>query len=65
MHIRAQVGTRIEQTAELCDNIEDAIRGVIPPGALDNIVDNIGLPFSGINMAYANSGSVGPATPNC
>ncbi|MGA3303254.1 MAG: efflux RND transporter permease subunit [Methylovirgula sp.] len=61
LHIRAQVGTRIEQTAELCDHIEDAIRGVIPPGALDNIVDNIGLPISGINMAYANSGSVGPA----
>ncbi|HEY1736567.1 MAG TPA: efflux RND transporter permease subunit, partial [Methylovirgula sp.] len=61
LHIRAQVGTRIEQTAELCDHIEDAIRGVIPPAALDNIVDNIGLPFSGINMAYANSGSVGPA----
>jgi CzcA family heavy metal efflux pump len=61
MHIRAQVGTRIEETADLCDHIENAIRGVIPPSALDNIVDNIGLPISGINMAYANSGSVGAA----
>jgi multidrug efflux pump subunit AcrB len=61
LHIRAQVGTRIEQTAELCDHIEDSIRDVVPPGSLENIVDNIGLPFSGINMAYANSGSVGPA----
>ncbi len=61
MHIRAQVGTRIEETADLCDHIEAAIRGVIPPSALDNIVDNIGLPISGINMAYANSGSVGAA----
>ncbi|MGB8276442.1 MAG: efflux RND transporter permease subunit [Methylovirgula sp.] len=61
MHIRAQVGTRIEETADLCDHIENAIRGVIPPSAVDNIVDNIGLPISGINMAYANSGSVGAA----
>ncbi len=61
MHIRAQVGTRIEETADLCDHIEDAVRNIIPPNALDNIVDNIGLPISGINMAYANSGSVGAA----
>ncbi|MHB8885147.1 MAG: efflux RND transporter permease subunit [Methylovirgula sp.] len=61
MHIRAQIGTRIEQTAALCDHIEDEVRQIIPPKALDNIVDNIGLPISGINMAYANSGSVGAA----
>jgi multidrug efflux pump subunit AcrB len=59
MHVRAQVGTRIEETASLCDNIEATIRRIIPPDALDNIVDNIGLPISGINMAYANSGSIG------
>ncbi len=59
MHIRGQVGTRIEETANLCDNIEAAIRKIIPPNALDSIVDNIGLPISGINMAYANSGSIG------
>jgi multidrug efflux pump subunit AcrB len=59
MHIRGQVGTRIEETASLCDNIEAAVRNIIPPGALSSIVDNIGLPISGINMAYANSGSIG------
>ncbi len=59
MHIRAQTGTRIEETASLCDKIEAAIRQIVPPNALDNIVDNIGLPISGINMAYANSGSIG------
>jgi multidrug efflux pump subunit AcrB len=59
MHIRAQVGTRIEETASLCDNIEAAIRQIVPPDALDNIVDNIGLPISGINVAYANSGTIG------
>jgi multidrug efflux pump subunit AcrB len=59
MHIRGQVGTRIEETASLCDKIEGAVRNIIPPGALSSIVDNIGLPISGINMAYANSGSIG------
>jgi multidrug efflux pump subunit AcrB len=61
LHIRAQTGTRIEKTADLCDQIENVIRGVIPPKILDSIVDNIGLPISGINIAYANSGSVGAA----
>ncbi len=60
MHVRAQAGTRIEETARLCDLIEHAIRRVIPPAELDTIVDNIGLPFSGINMAYQNTGTIGP-----
>ena len=60
MHVRAQPGTRIEETAQLFDLIEQTIRSTIPPGQLDNIVDNIGLPFSGINMAYQNTGTIGP-----
>ena len=60
MHVRAQPGTRIEETARLFDLIEQTIRGAIPPEQLDNIVDNIGLPFSGINMAYQNTGTIGP-----
>ena len=52
MHVRAQPGTRIEETARLLDQIEQTVRDTIPPGQLDNIVDNIGLPISGINMAY-------------
>jgi multidrug efflux pump subunit AcrB len=59
MHIRGQVGTRIEETASLCDGIEDSVRKIIQPSALTSIVDNIGLPISGINVAYANSGSIG------
>ena len=59
MHVRAQPGTRIEEIARLFD-IEQTVRGVIPPDELDNIVDNIGLPFSGINMAYQNTGTIGP-----
>ena len=60
MHVRAQPGTRIEETARLFDLIEQTVRGVIPPNKLDNVVDNIGLPFSGINMAYQNTGTIGP-----
>ncbi len=60
LHVRAQTGTRIEETARLCDQVEGAIRKAIPGPQLDNIVDNIGLPISGINMAYGNSGTIGP-----
>jgi multidrug efflux pump subunit AcrB len=60
MHVRAQPGTRIEETARLFDLIEQTVRNTIPPDQLDNIVDNIGLPFSGINMAYQNTGTIGP-----
>ena len=60
MHIRAQPGTRIEETARLFDLVEQTIRSTIPPDQLDTIVDNIGLPFSGINMAYQNTGTIGP-----
>jgi multidrug efflux pump subunit AcrB len=60
MHVRAQAGTRIEESARLFDLIEQTVRRTIPPDQLDNIVDNIGLPYSGINMAYQNTGTIGP-----
>jgi multidrug efflux pump subunit AcrB len=60
MHVRAQPGTRIEETARLFENIEDTVRSVIPAKDLTNMVDNIGLPYSGINMAYQNTGTIGP-----
>ena len=59
LHIRAQIGTRIEETARLCDEVEAMVRQVIPPRELANMVDNIGLPISGINIAYGNSGTIG------
>ena len=61
LHIRARTGTRIEETAKLCDLIEQRIREVVPPNELTNILDNIGLPYSGINTSYSNSGVIGPA----
>ena len=60
MHVRAQPGTRIEETARLFDLIEQTVRQTIPPDQLDNIVDNIGLPISGINTAYQSTGTIGP-----
>ncbi len=60
LHVRAPIGTRIEETAALFDHIEARIRSVIPPDQLDSVVDNIGLPVSGINRAYSNDGGVGP-----
>ena len=60
LHVRAPMGTRIEETAALFDHIENRIRQVIPPDQLGSIVDNIDLPVSGTNRAYINTGSVGP-----
>jgi multidrug efflux pump subunit AcrB len=60
LHVRARTGTRIEETAALCDAIEATIRGVIPAKQLSSIVDNLGLPYSGINLAYSTSAPVGP-----
>ena len=61
LHLRAQTGTRIEDTAELCDRVDKSIREIIPPEEVANILDNIGLPYSGINTSYSNSGAIGPA----
>ena len=60
LHLRARTGTRIEETAALCDAVEATIRGVIPAAQIQNIVDNLGLPYSGINLAYSTSAPVGP-----
>src|SRR5258708_36022213 len=60
MCARAQPGARIGETARLLDLMERTVRETVPPAQLDNIVDNIGLPYSGINMAYQNTGTIGP-----
>jgi len=59
LHVRAHTGTRIEDTARLCDQIEDVIRREIPATELGTIIDNIGLPYSGLNLSYTNSAPVG------
>jgi multidrug efflux pump subunit AcrB len=60
LHVRARTGLRIEETAALCDAIETTIRRTIPPSELASVVDNIGLPYSGINLAYSTSAPIGP-----
>jgi multidrug efflux pump subunit AcrB len=59
IHMRAQTGTRIEETTKLADAVGAAIHQIIPSDELDGVVDNIGLSVSGINMAYNNSGTIG------
>ena len=61
LHVRAHTGTRVEETAVLVDHVESAIRQKIPAGELEGIIDNIGLPLSGINLSYNDSGLAGPA----
>jgi multidrug efflux pump subunit AcrB len=59
IHMRAQTGTRIEETTKLADRIGEAIHKIVPANELAGVVDNIGLSVSGINMAYNNSGTIG------
>jgi multidrug efflux pump subunit AcrB len=59
LHVRAKSGTRIEETARLCDLIEQNIRKTVPASEMDNIVDNIGLPYSTLNFQHATSGLFG------
>jgi len=59
LHLRAKSGTRIEETAKLCDLVEGSIRREIPEREVDNILDNIGLPYSSINFMHSTSGLIG------
>jgi CzcA family heavy metal efflux pump len=61
IHVRAHTGTRIEETALLCDHVDATIREQIPAKEVVNIVDNVGLPTSGLNLSYSTSAPVGPA----
>ena len=61
LHMRAQTGTRIEDTAALCDRIDNAIRREIPKREVVSIIDNIGIPYSGLNLSYISTGVVGVA----
>jgi multidrug efflux pump subunit AcrB len=59
MHVRTQVGTRVEETANQFADVQKAIRKIIPPGEIETLADNIGMPISGINMTYNNTGVIG------
>ncbi|OXI17977.1 efflux RND transporter permease subunit [Burkholderia sp. AU15512] len=59
LHMRAPTGYRIEETARLADQVERVIRETVPPDELGALVDNLGLPVSGINLSYSNAGTIG------
>src|SRR5256885_1684364 len=61
LHVRAHTGTRLEETAVLIDHVEASIRREIPARELQGIIDNLGIPISGINLSYNDSGTAGPA----
>ncbi|PYT29232.1 MAG: RND transporter [Acidobacteria bacterium] len=59
LHVRATAGTRVEQTEQIFARVEDTIRRVIPASELTDIIDDIGLPYSGFNVAFSDSGIIG------
>ncbi len=61
LHVRAPEGTRIEETEQLFAQVEDEIRRTLPPGEVDLILDNIGLPASGINLVFSDASTIGSA----
>ncbi len=61
MHVRTQVGTRLEENANYFADIQKEIRKIIPPDQIETMTDNIGMPISGINMTYNNTGVMGPS----
>lgn len=61
LHVRAPTGTRLEETERRFGQVEDVIRRVIPAKELDTILDNIGLPVGGVNLAFSDSSTIGAA----
>jgi multidrug efflux pump subunit AcrB len=61
LHLRAPTGTRVEETAKISANVDNFIRQIIPPAELNDMVENVGMPVSGINLSYSNSGTVSAA----
>jgi multidrug efflux pump subunit AcrB len=59
LHVRAKSGTRIEETAQLCDLVENSIRRAIPPAEIGTVLDNIGLPYSQLNAMHMTNGTIG------
>jgi CzcA family heavy metal efflux pump len=59
LHLRGRAGLRVEETARLCDQVEQYLHQDLPQGEIANVLDNIGMPNSGINLSYSNSGVIG------
>src|SRR5213079_3616867 len=61
VHVRAPAGTRLESTQERFFQVGRVIREVIPPNEIQNVLDNIGLPTSGINLAFSDNATISAA----
>ena len=61
LHLRAPMGTRIEETERIFARVEQEIRRMIPADELDTLLDNIGLPNGGFNLAFGDTATIGPA----
>src|SRR5262249_46807230 len=59
LHVRGRAGLRIEETARMVDQVEQQIKQEVPRQEINTVLDNIGLPYSGINLSYSNSGTIG------
>ena len=59
LHVRARPGLRVEETARLCDEVERVLRSEIPKEELQTVLDNVGVPYSGLNLSYSSSGVIG------
>src|SRR6202043_3766424 len=59
LHVRTKTAMRIEETANACDRIEQAIRRAIPAEEVSSVIDNIGLPYSSISLSYSTSAPIG------
>src|SRR5277367_5452765 len=59
LHFRARTGLRIEETSRLADQVNQTIRHTIPEKDIVTVLDNVGLPYSGLNLSYSNSGTIG------
>src|SRR5271157_4926354 len=59
LHLRARPGLRVEETARLCDEVERVLRSEIPKEELQTMLDNVGVPYSGLNLSYSSSGVIG------
>ena len=55
LHVRGHAGLRVEETARLCEDVGVVVRKIIPGREIASLVDNVGLPVSGINLSYSNS----------
>src|SRR5439155_2813666 len=59
LHVRGRAGLRIEETARLVDQVDQQIRQEVPSQEINTVLDNIGLPYSSINLSYSNAGTIG------